>query len=105
MCSHERRQNKRDINQKYLFIEIRIAQTHEVVHLIFREREFTHLDPGAIKMTPKALLREQCGRRILQKHVFLNSPEEFAAVAKEACPNIKVLYVSSEDIEKVSDVG
>ena len=36
-------------------------------------------------MTAKALLREQFGRRILQKNVFLNSPEEFAAVAKEAC--------------------
>jgi hypothetical protein len=42
-------------------------------------------------------------RRILQKRAFLNNPEEFAAVAREACPNIIVLYVSSQEIEKVRD--
>lgn len=40
-------------------------------------------------------------RRILQKQVVVNTAEDFAKVAKEACPNIAIIYVTKEAINQV----
>lgn len=40
-------------------------------------------------------------RRILQKRLVLNSSEEFAAAAREACPGITILHLKKVDIDIV----
>ena len=35
-------------------------------------------------------------RRILQRRAIINSAEEFAGVARECCPNIRILFVSKK---------
>lgn len=42
-------------------------------------------------------------RRILQRRVIINSAEQFAEVARECCPNIRILFVSKNEIEKVKE--
>ena len=42
-------------------------------------------------------------RRILQRRAIINSAEEFAGVARECCPNIRILFVSKKDTEKVKE--
>ena len=37
-------------------------------------------------------------RRILQGKVAISTPQEFAAVAKEACPNITILFVDAAHV-------
>jgi len=46
-------------------------------------------------------LKRAVWRRILQKRVVLNTAEEFAAVAREACPNVSVLFVGKSEVEEV----
>ena len=40
-------------------------------------------------------------RRILQKQVLVNTARDFANVAERACPNIRVIFISKEDVGKV----
>lgn len=40
-------------------------------------------------------------RRILQNKVVINSAQEFAEVAKEACPNIKIICVPKEKVATI----
>ena len=42
-------------------------------------------------------------RRILQRRAIFNSAEEFAGVARECCPNIRILFVSKNEVEIVKD--
>ncbi|GFO14380.1 otu domain-containing protein 5 [Plakobranchus ocellatus] len=42
-------------------------------------------------------------RRILQQRVIINSASEFAEIAKETCPNIKIFYISKEEIASVRE--
>ena len=42
-------------------------------------------------------------RRILQRRALINSAEEFADVARECCPSIKILFVSKKEIEATKE--
>ena len=37
-------------------------------------------------------------RRILQGQVTISTPHEFAAVAKEACPNVRILFIDAAQV-------
>jgi len=40
-------------------------------------------------------------RRILREQVIVGTAEEFTAVASKCCPNITIMYVTSEEVEAV----
>ena len=42
-------------------------------------------------------------RRVLQRKALVNSSKDFAAVAEAACPNIHVIHVESEKVNKVRE--
>lgn len=49
-------------------------------------------------MASVALLKRSVWRRILQGNKVINNAKEFYECAKDACPNINVLFLSSDDM-------
>lgn len=43
-------------------------------------------------------------RRILQNRAVVNNAIDFAQVAKESCPNIKIIFISKEEVKNCKDI-